>query len=290
MKFRFKKLVLASMVLALTSTIYAQEFKDLEGHWSKDYIYEALNTVKISGYPDGSFKPDINMTRAEFIKLINSTLDINADDVNIKASDTPKDKWYYIELKKAIKRKYIENDEKLRPEDAISRQEAAYIIGRAYNFSQDPSFASSFKDYDKIAVKNRGYVGELLKEKIIDGFKDSSFKPDDKLTRAQACVILSKLRTNSFFISNSIYKDGNKHSEYDKKNDTADIDKSFLSKAIYKAKLLIKNDYTEDSWTDFEKVLMEAVKVYEDTNTSQYYIDTATQSLNEAFKELQPIR
>jgi len=49
--------------------------KDYEGHWAEEYIKKAINAGYMSGYPDGSFKPDEPITRAEFARVLSFIID-----------------------------------------------------------------------------------------------------------------------------------------------------------------------------------------------------------------------
>jgi N-acetylmuramoyl-L-alanine amidase len=51
------------------------EKKDYEGHWAQPYIEKAINAGYMAGYPDGSFKPDNPITRAEFARVLSFIID-----------------------------------------------------------------------------------------------------------------------------------------------------------------------------------------------------------------------
>ncbi len=81
-------------------------FSDTNGHWADIYIDAAYALEFISGYEDGSFKPDQDIKRAEAFKIINRSLmrapheDHLLDDM-IKWSDNVEGKWYYAEVQEA---------------------------------------------------------------------------------------------------------------------------------------------------------------------------------------------
>lgn len=52
-----------------------KSFTDLSGHWSKTYVELAAGNGWIAGYPDGSFRPDQKITRAETVTMINRVLE-----------------------------------------------------------------------------------------------------------------------------------------------------------------------------------------------------------------------
>lgn len=73
-------------------------FKDIDGHWAKDYILIATNQFWLSGYEDGTFKPDAYITRAEAMTIINRILVRYGDvesDYAIQWPDVDKSDWYY---------------------------------------------------------------------------------------------------------------------------------------------------------------------------------------------------
>ncbi|WBW50514.1 S-layer homology domain-containing protein [Peptoniphilus equinus] len=84
-------------------------FADVENHWGEAAIDQAYGNGRIAGYPDGTFKPDNNITRAEAAKMLNSLfermvrargLDDVADDVR-NFNDLYNGHWGYYELVEA---------------------------------------------------------------------------------------------------------------------------------------------------------------------------------------------
>ena len=72
---KFKKsialIISAVMVLSsLTSLVTAATPPDIIGHWAQYYIQPLVDSGIINGYPDGTFKPDNPITRAEFCKIV----------------------------------------------------------------------------------------------------------------------------------------------------------------------------------------------------------------------------
>ncbi len=73
-------------------------FSDIEGHWAKDYILEATSLSWITGYEDGTFRPNNYITRAEAMTIINGILVRYADvdsDLAMQWPDLDKSDWYY---------------------------------------------------------------------------------------------------------------------------------------------------------------------------------------------------
>lgn len=82
-------------------------FADTNEHWAIEYINSAAAKGWVKGYPDGSFKPDQFITRAEFVTLVNNVLNRNVHKDNILENikvfpDLTSDSWYYEEMVEAI--------------------------------------------------------------------------------------------------------------------------------------------------------------------------------------------
>ena len=93
----------------------AAKFSDIANHWAKDEISIAYNNGWITGYPDGTFGPQRDITRAETMTLVNRVLNrqpeteddllpnmtVWTDNANPKA-------WYYLAVQEATNSHYYE--------------------------------------------------------------------------------------------------------------------------------------------------------------------------------------
>lgn len=84
-------------------------FTDLRGHWSKTYVELAAGNGWIAGYPDGSFRPDQKITRAETVTMINRVLErvpakesrLLSRSIMLTFPDNKPGDWYYIAIQEA---------------------------------------------------------------------------------------------------------------------------------------------------------------------------------------------
>lgn len=98
-------------VVALFAKLDKSEnlFNDIAGHWAEAYIRLAAGNGWIAGYPDGSFKPQQNITRAETMTMINRVLDrvpsveshLLPYNVMLTFPDCQSGQWYYIAVQEA---------------------------------------------------------------------------------------------------------------------------------------------------------------------------------------------
>ena len=75
-------------------------FTDIFGHWAEKYITSSEIKGWIKGYPDMTFKPEQDITRAEAMTLINNVLEREVPEENIHPDamfwpDNPKEEWYF---------------------------------------------------------------------------------------------------------------------------------------------------------------------------------------------------
>ncbi len=115
------------------------KFSDIKGHWAKDNIirmaeFGSSKNKIISGYPDGSFNPQGNITRAQFAKMIATYWDIKGFKPNIKDANIAdiKDHWAKDYITALYNHKFVElsSDKKFEPDKELTRAEVAQILNR----------------------------------------------------------------------------------------------------------------------------------------------------------------
>lgn len=171
----------------------AVSYSDIDDHWSKVYVEELSQNDLINGYEDGTFKPNENITKAEFYKVINQLSGLKKT-YTVTFADVKKEDWFYEEVAKGIKAGYImPTTGNLNPNVDITRQEAMRIIGYMYDLAKVEDACKDFSDFDKFDKNSTGYVGALVHNKIVDGYPDNTFRPKDPITRGEISKILNLL-------------------------------------------------------------------------------------------------
>ena len=94
------------------------DFSDIASHWAKNEISAASNNGWITGYPDGTFRPDNKITRAEAMTLVNRVLkrlpetEEDLHDDMIKWSDNSDvSQWFYLDVQEATNSHYYQTKE-----------------------------------------------------------------------------------------------------------------------------------------------------------------------------------
>lgn len=165
-----------------------------ESHWAQDEINYLLSKGIVSGYPDGTFKPDKPITKAEFIKIINRTIG-NRCKANVPFKDVNENDWFYDEIAKAIKSCYVQGygDNTFRPNNPITREEAAKILATAFKLENDNLNNGNFIDQKETSNWTQEYVALLKNKGYVSGYADGSFRPNVPITRAESVKMITNV-------------------------------------------------------------------------------------------------
>jgi uncharacterized protein YjdB len=189
----------ALLVIILGQAIVAgQAGGDLDGHWAKATINRWISREIMQGYPDGSFKPDAPIKRAEFAALINRTFGYTAIAA-VKFTDMDGSEWFAPEIGKAVAAGYMNGypDGSFRPQANIARQEAAVVLARIAGL-KDSGGSISFSDRDSIPGWSRPAIAAVAGTGLITGYPDGSFRPGASITRAETATILDRFIAEIF--------------------------------------------------------------------------------------------
>jgi len=173
-------------------------FTDLENVlWASEHIEKLYNLNIISGNGDGSFLPNNNVTREEFVKMIVVAFGMYNEMAETDFSDVSKDAWYYCYVASAVENGLVSGvgENLFGTGTKISRQDMAVIAYRAAQKAGKVFTAGEeivFADGETISEYAKDGVSTLSKSGIINGM-DGNFCPFENSTRAQAAVVISKL-------------------------------------------------------------------------------------------------
>ncbi|WP_060799899.1 S-layer homology domain-containing protein [Peptoniphilus harei] len=204
---KFKNVVITSLLSGVMMTsmpIYAAktDTKDVANDfWAKKQITWTYNKNYLSGYPDGTFKPQENMTNAEFISLV---IRILSNDTKLDVNKANEKMWYSKFLNKAEELGIISSAANIDPNAKITRDEAFRLLAFAYSVKGNIATLDQFTDKD--LVKNKEAVAGLLEKKVVTGYPDKTLRPNNLITRAEV--------SNLVYIGEEVAKlrkiDGNK--------------------------------------------------------------------------------
>jgi len=173
-----------------------QMFSDVsDTHWAYASINQLCQKGAVSGYKDGSFRPDDPITRAEFITILVKALDLHATVTAQNFSDTA-NHWAQENIATAaslgIAGGYA--DGSFKPDELITREQMAVMAVKAAGVTAGFG-ETAFTDNEEISFWAKGSVLAAVDAGIMTGYPDNTFRPQGNATRAEAvCVILNLIK------------------------------------------------------------------------------------------------
>ncbi len=203
MKNMLKVMLASLMVMAATGCAFA--FPDVSNdYWAAKQINELNAKGVIVGYPDGTFQPDENVTRAEFASMAIKAL--GQEDIQVAQpvsfTDITTDFWAYDAIQKALYFDLISSESNtFRPEDSVSRAESITMAVNALTTQEISEYKAltALQDYEDLKDIPQEFVIPAGKAKILNMLVTIPASGDKKLeakrpaTRAEVAAILYRM-------------------------------------------------------------------------------------------------
>ncbi len=192
---RTAKVALATFGLSVMLPTAAFAATDTQGHWAGSVLAKWESQALISGYEDGTIRPDHEISRAEFVALVNRVAGYQAAGSTVKFSDVKTGDWYAGQVAIAVNEGYIGGfeDNTFRPNDSVTRAQAAAIIARIKNLPSDTARANQFADAAATPDWAKGVVGAVANAGYMIGDEANNFNAEKALTRAEAVASLDRV-------------------------------------------------------------------------------------------------
>ncbi|MFV0441093.1 MAG: S-layer homology domain-containing protein [Lachnospirales bacterium] len=190
-----KKIVSLLLVFTIVFSIVPTKkvlAADYKNHWANGVISEFLNEGVITTDSENNVKPNVAITRAEFVQLVNRVFDLEGTST-MTFTDVPTTSEYFEDISTAASLGYISGytDGTFKPYAEISRQEAAVILTNTLGFETSDA-PTTYADDAYIASWAKGSVRVLSDYGILNGFPDGTFKPNKNISRAEAYIMVDR--------------------------------------------------------------------------------------------------
>lgn len=196
---------------AFAYDVHLQPFKDEEQDYAKDPIYTLSALGIINGYEDQTYRPNDDLSREAFIKLL-----VMAGKIENKAAlgsiptDVTKDRWSASYISVVFERKWLDSllDQEgfLHPAQTITREEVAMLVGKSLLDSESETARQQwltmewkkeqsvrgFKDDSAMNEVMKPYVYYAARRGIMEG-DQAGFNPKESLIRKQAAAVIYRL-------------------------------------------------------------------------------------------------
>ncbi|RXZ83990.1 hypothetical protein EBB07_02495 [Paenibacillaceae bacterium] len=170
---------------------------DIEGHWAKASIEEAVARGLVNGYNNGTFNPNGEISRAEFAAILAKALKLDAE-IKEEAAFTdavaiPAWATSAVEQVNAAGLLTGYQDGSFRAAGKINRAELAVIIARAAKLELFEDSKLTFADASDVPAWAQSGVAATVEAGYIGGRDGNKFAPLAQATRAEAAVLVLKL-------------------------------------------------------------------------------------------------
>ncbi|MFZ5815171.1 MAG: S-layer homology domain-containing protein [Bacillota bacterium] len=173
-------------------------FRDTEGHWAAASVEQMVGLGVVTGYEDGTFRPEARVVRVEFAVMVARVLQLDFQGTTLPFTDAESiPDWAAGAVGAAAEAGILtgRSNGAFDPNAPITRAEVAVILSRALAYAGKGGVAGGpvFTDADQIPDWAREHVATAAGFGLITGYEDVSFRPANTTTRAEAVTMLARL-------------------------------------------------------------------------------------------------
>jgi hypothetical protein len=176
-------------------------FSDVKSHWAEPFVMGLYNNGLINGFPDGTFQPDGQMTRAQYASLIAKAINPPEKRAGANFPDVPPNFWGYAAVQKSYKAGFLSGfpDYSFRPNQNIQRVQVLLSLVNGLGLSGgDASALNKYNDKDAIPSYAENAVAiATVKGLVINYPNKSELDPNRDATRGEVAAMVYQALVNS---------------------------------------------------------------------------------------------
>lgn len=167
--------------------------------WYAPHISYLYSNNFMSGYLDGSFKPNREIKRGEAMILLGRAQGFNGASRTTKFTDVGANHSAAGYIQSAYEKGIIQGypDGSFRPDQSVTRAEMALLIQSVFQFKFDPALAPPFIDVKPEQASYKA-IQAITQNKITSGYSATTFAPDKMMNRYAFSVFLARAKNPSF--------------------------------------------------------------------------------------------
>ncbi|MCG9886762.1 MAG: S-layer homology domain-containing protein [Cyanobacteria bacterium] len=193
-------LVAAPFVMPQPAAAQAFSFPDVpSGYWAKEYIDALVARNVLAGFPDGTFRPDAPVTRAQFSSMLQAVYRGNKPTVRnaIGFRDVPSNHWASQSIRTAYELGFLSGypDSIFLPEQNIPREQVLVALANGLNYRAnnpvDQVISGTFNDGYAISDFARPAIAAATEKRMVVNYPSpSTLNPGRNATRAEVAAFL----------------------------------------------------------------------------------------------------
>lgn len=170
--------------------------KEIAGKWYETAMQYAISSGALSGYSDGSYRPEANITRGAMAIILQRLFGYTATAGQAEFSDVPYTSAYRVGVMATAANGVITGfeDGTFKPTANITRQQTAVMLARALGAKTSSTPVLTFVDSSAVADYAIPAVAYMKTMSYMNGNAKNLFRPSDPITRAEAATVLYNAR------------------------------------------------------------------------------------------------
>lgn len=184
-----------------TAPIASGAFSDTQGHWAQAYIEALAKRNIISGFPEGTFRPNDPVTRVQFAAIINKAFAPSARQATAQFSDVSSSFWGYQPIQVAVRGGFMKGypEGVFRPDQQIPRVQVLVALASGLGFSSnDLNVLSRYQDATQIPSWASNAVAAATQRQVVVNYPTlTQLNPNREATRAEVAAFVYQSLVNA---------------------------------------------------------------------------------------------
>jgi parallel beta-helix repeat protein len=191
----------AASVNAPNVDLAAGTLSDLRGHWAQAYIEALVAQGIMSGFDDGSFRPDEPMTRVQFAAIVQKAFSPAPQQPGADFSDVSANFWGYNAIQTAYRGGFLSGypDGQFKPNEPLTRIQGIVGLAKGLGYtSENTDVLSVYRDLNDIpnwALQD--VAGATQKQLIVNYPQQNQLNPNQVATRADIAAFVYQALVNA---------------------------------------------------------------------------------------------
>lgn len=187
--------VTASLAVLTPAQAQTTAFTDVSSeHWAHDYIEVLADLDIIKGFPDGTFRPGAQITRAQFAAILRQAFLATEPVSAVKFSDVPQNYWGFAAINKARAAGFLSGypGNIFKPEQPIARVQALVSLANGLGYTSDrPEYLFYYTDADRIPDYARSSIVAATQAQLVVNYPSSAkLTPNRYASRAEVAAFV----------------------------------------------------------------------------------------------------
>ncbi|WP_071188371.1 S-layer homology domain-containing protein [Trichormus sp. NMC-1] len=191
-------------LFTVTPTYAQTSFSDVSSnYWGSQFIQQLSQRGVIAGFPDGTFRPEEPVTRAQFAAMINKAFNKSAQRPAINFNDVPRNFWAYNAIRQAYTIGFLSGypGNQFRPNQAIPREQVLVSLANGLGYATTGNVETTlqyFNDASSISGYARSPIAAATDRRIVVNYPNVRFlNPTVTASRAQVAAFIYQALVSS---------------------------------------------------------------------------------------------